>query len=132
MAISITTLNNNAAVAKTFVEVAKDKVSSDWVNTTDAATVDQRLLIKQSIIGRTPAGVPIRRTLVQTQMQVPYTVVDGLGRSKAAMETVTCNFTFTRATTPTTITATNGYDVLAFLKNFLTTANLDSLVRGEV
>jgi hypothetical protein len=131
MSITITTLNNEAAVAKTFTEISKDRSVGEWINSTDStSTLDGRLLIKQQVIGKTKTGVPIRRSLVQSKFVAPTTVVLG-GNSVVVPEEVTVNLTITTPTALATLTATQRKDLVAFVRNFITAANVDKLANGE-
>lgn len=126
MPLSITTLNNEAAAAKTFVEIAKDKVSAEWLNTTDSnASMDSRLTVKQSLIGKNKAGNPIRRTLIQHRIIVGTSVA-------GVTEEVTCNLTITRPTISTSLTSVHIKDAVAFLRNLATGATVDAVGQGQV
>lgn len=132
MPLTITTLNTESAVAKTFVEIAKDRASAEWLNTTDSnSTYDVRLIVKQQVIGKTKTGVPIRRSLVQLKAVAPTTVVLN-GNSQTVAEEVTVNLTITSPTALATITSTNRIDLVAFLRNFVTASNVTALTQGQV
>lgn len=131
MSITITTLNNEAAVAKTFTEVGKDRVTAEWINSTDStSSLDGRLIIKQQTLGKTRTGVPIRRSLVQSKFVAPTTVVIN-GNSVVVPEEVTVNLTITTPVALATLTATQRKDLVAFVRNFITAANVDKLANGE-
>lgn len=131
MSISITTLNNEAAAARTFTEISKDRLVSEWINTSDSTTsLDGRLFIKQQIIGKTKTGVPIRRSLVQSKYTAPTTVVLN-GNSVVVPEEIVVNLTITTPTALATLTATQRKDLVAFVRNLVTGANVDKLVLGE-
>lgn len=131
MSISITTLNNEAAAARTFTEISKDRLVSEWINTSDSTTsLDGRLFIKQQIIGKTKTGVPIRRSLVQSKYTAPTTVVLN-GNSVVVPEEIVVNLTITTPTALATLTATQRKDLVAFVRNLVTAANVDKLVLGE-
>jgi len=129
MAITITTLNNEAAVAKTFTEIAKDRTSAEWYNSTDESTsLHNTLSIKQRIQGKNAQGIPLRQTLVQCKMS-------GIGSGDPPLETpedVWINVTINSPTSLKALTSTQRKDVMAFLRNFLTAANVDALVTGQV
>lgn len=132
MPLTITTLNNEAAAAKTFTEIAKDRQSAEWLNTTDSnSTLDIRLTVKQSQLGKTRTGVAIRRTLVQAKAVAPTTVVIS-GNSTSVNEEITANFTLTTPVGLATLTTTQRKDLVAFLRNFLTASVVEQLARGEV
>jgi hypothetical protein len=99
MAITITTLNNSSAVAKTFTEIGKDRANAEWLNTTDAtATRDDRINIKQSFLGtKTKLGSRIRRSLVQYRLVVP-TATAGINEELIVNVTFTCPETRTVVT----------------------------------
>lgn len=132
MPLSITTLNNEAAVAKTFTEIAKDRNSAEWYNTTDStASLDIRLNVKQQLIGKSKTGVAIRRSLVQTKAIAPTTVVIG-GNSVVVNEEITVNLTITTPVGLATLTATQRKDLVAFIRNFVTASNVDALAQGQL
>lgn len=131
MSITITTLNNEAAVAKTFTEISKDRQAAEWINATDStASLDGRLLIQQRLVGKTKTGVPIRQSLVQSKFTAPTTVVIG-GNSVVVSEEVVVNLTIKTPTALATLTPTLRKDLVAFIRNFVTAANVDKLVNGE-
>lgn len=127
MAITITTINNSSAVAKTFTEIGKDRQNAEWLNTTDAAANrDDRINIKQSFLGtKTKLGSRIRRSLVQYRLVVP-TATAGVS------EELIVNVTFTCPETRTVVTDTHVVDAMAFLRNLITDTNVPKIVRGEV
>lgn len=132
MPITITTLNNEAAAAKTFTEIAKDRNSAEWLNTTDSTSaLDIRLQVKQQLIGKSKTGVQIRRSLVSAKAVAPTTVVLG-GNSTSVNEEVTVNLTITTPVGLATLTATQRKDLVAFIRNFITAANVDALAQGQV
>lgn len=132
MPLSITTLNNEAAAAKTFTEIAKDRNSAEWLNTTDStAALDIRLLVKQQLVGKSKTGVAIRRSLVQTKAIAPTTVVIG-GNSTVVNEEITVNLTITTPVGLATLTATQRKDLVAYIRNFVTAANVDALAQGQL
>lgn len=126
MSLSITTLNNEAAVAKTFTAISSNDKQSEWINTTDStSTLDGRFVVKQSIIGKGKNGVMIRRSLVQSK----FTAVSAVG---ADPEEITVNLTVTTPVALATLTATLRKDLAAFIRNFCTGANIDKLANGEL
>jgi len=131
MAITITALNNEAAVAKTFTEIGKDMVSSAWYNSTDeTSTFHQTLTIKQRITGKNGNGIAMRQTLIQCKATTP---VDSIGSDPlVAPEDVFVNVTINTPVALQGLSATNRKDLVAFLRNFLTAANVDALVTGQV
>jgi 6,7-dimethyl-8-ribityllumazine synthase len=132
MPLSITTLNNNAAVAKNFTEVGKDRVSSEFLNSDDStSTFDSRMVIKQRLTGKTKSGVPIRQSLVQYKIVVPTSVVIN-GNTQTISEEMTVNLTLTAPVAFAILTSTNRKDAVSFIKNFLTPANVDALSQGQV
>lgn len=125
MSITITTLNNEAAVAKTFTKVSGDRTQSEYYNSTDTtALIDDRLFIKQQIVGK-QNGVPVRRALVQSKVTV-LDVTTGLS------ETVTANLTITTPTSMSNVTTTQRKDRLAFIRNLVTAAVAEQLAFGEL
>lgn len=134
MAITITTLNDSATTpaANTFVEVAKDRTSAEWINTTQStSTLDGRFIIKQTLAGKSRTGVPIRRTLVQSKFTAPTSVVVG-GNTLTINEECTVNLTITTPVGLATLTTKQRTDLVAFIKDFATNANINALVQGQV
>lgn len=128
MPITITTLNNNSAVAKTFTEISKDRTSAEYLNTTDTSSVfDSRIVIKQQEIGKSK-GIPIRRALVQVTAKAP----DVQNGSLAAPETITVNFTLTGPAFMNNLDGAKRRDAVSYLINLLTNDVIDRLARGEV
>jgi hypothetical protein len=128
MPITITTLNNEAAAAKTFSEMGKDRVSAQWVNTDDLSSVfTGELTIKQQKLGKGPNGVPVNRCLISYQIRSIGTVTN-----TDPAETFTINVTLTGPTVLGALTDTQRNDALAYLRNFLTAAQMARLLRGEV
>lgn len=133
MPITITTLNNEAAAAKTFAEVAKDKVSSVWLNTTDSTSGTRiELQVRQSTLGPAPNGSPVRRSTVTLKHSVPSTVVMANGNSKTQLEQYTLSCTLTGPEVASVLTSTHRKDLAAYLRNFLVAANVDALAQGMV
>jgi hypothetical protein len=127
MAITITTLNNEAAVAKTFTEVSKDRSTAEWYNSTDE-TVNYHgtVSIKQRLTGKSANGVQLRQTLIQAK-------AIGTDGTKAEFpEEVFINVTINTPVGLSVLTATLRKDLMAYLRNLLTAANVDALVTGQV
>jgi glucan phosphorylase len=125
MSISITTINNEAAVAKTFTKVGGDRQVSEYYNSTDAsATFDSRLFIKQQIVGKTN-GIPNRRALVQS-------VVSVIDNITGNTETFTVNLTLTGPIQLQNLSTTNRKDALAYVRNLVTAAVEEQLAAGEL
>lgn len=132
MPITIGTINDEAAVAKTFTEIAKDRASAEWLNTTDAtASYDCRLVIKQQMLGKTQTGIPIRRSLVQCTIKAPLTVTVG-GSEMIRQEVVTVNMTITTPEALTALTTAQRRSAVAFVKGLITNSVVDQLVQGQV
>lgn len=126
MPINITTLNNDAAVAKTFTEIAKDKISGTWLNTTDSnSTKDSRMEIKQSLLGKNKSGQPVRRSLVQHKISVP-TSLPGVS------DEVTVNLTITRPVQSTVLAGSDVRDAVAYVRNLVNSGMVDALGQGQV
>lgn len=132
MAISITTLNTEGGSATTWVETGKDKTSAEWFNTTQGTASNQITLgIKQSLQGKTISGNPIRRTLISAKHVIPVnTVVNG--NTVSVPESFIVNLTITGPNIMSSLTQTQMNDLLAYVRNFATAANLAALRRGEV
>lgn len=125
MSITITTINNEAAVAKTFTKAWDDRTQSEYYNTTDAtALFDQRLSIKQQIIGK-QNGVSVRRSLVQSKA----TVVDSIS---GLSEVITANLTITTPIALQNATVTQRKDVVAYIRNLVTASVVEQLAFGEL
>lgn len=131
MSLSITTLNNEAAAAKTFTNVGADLSTHKWFNATDAtANFANNVTIKQSIIGKDKVtGVSLRRALVQITAESPAHLVVGVA---VPAEQITVNLTVTTPTALSNLTATNRKDVMAYVRNLLTAAFLEQLAAGEI
>lgn len=130
MPITITTLNNEAAAAKTFTEIGKDRVSSEWYNATDeTATFSNRLTIKQRLNGKNGNGVNLRQTLVQC---TATTLIDQTAAALDAPEEVKINVTIVTPVSLQGLSVTQRKDCLAYIRNFLTATNLEYLVLGQV
>lgn len=135
MAITITTLNNNAAVAKTFTEQGKSLTEAQWYNTTDqAATYSNRIVIKQmNNAGRDARGNQLRRSQVQCVIERPIEIVNPVnGAIKQASEKVTCTVSIVAAPLSPTMTSADKQDVVEYLRNFLTDSVVTSLTNGEI
>lgn len=132
MPLTLTTLNNDAAAAKTFTEIAKDRNSAEWLNTSDStSTLDIRLLVKQQLIGRSKTGVGIRRSLVQAKAVAPTSVVIA-GNTTSVNEEITVNLTITTPIGLSTLTATQRKDLVAYIRNLCSGSVVDQLVQGQV
>lgn len=126
MSLSITTLNNEAAVAKTFTLISSNDKQSEWINSTDStSTLDGRFLVKQSVIGKAKNGIALRRTLIQSKFS-------GASSVGADPEEVTVNMTITTPVALATLTPTLRKDLVAFVRNFITAANVDKVCQGEL
>jgi len=127
MALTIASLNNEAAAAKAFTLVARDRVTGEWLNTGDTvATLDARLFVKQTpIFGKTKLGIPIRRSLVQY-------VVSSVEADGTYDEVCTVNFTLTVPQRRTALTDTQVKDAVAYVRNLITGSFAGQLWNGEV
>lgn len=123
MPITINTLGDSASVAKTFTEVSKDRNTAEWYNSTDLATLDGRVTIKQTLSRKGASGV--RRTLVQFRIKKPV-------GTTGTYEEGTFNCTFTAPEGGATITDKDLQDMAFYARNFFGTANVAALRRGEV
>jgi hypothetical protein len=132
MPLSITTLNNEAGTAKTFSEIAKDRTTAEWLNTSDSTSaLDIRLIVKQQLIGKSKTGVAIRRSLVQAKAVAPTTVVLG-GNTVSINEEITVNLTITTPVGLATLTTTQRDNLVAYIRNFVDAANVNRLAQGQV
>jgi hypothetical protein len=126
MPITVSTLNNDSAVAKTFTEIGKDLTNAVYINTTDStATKSIKLQIRQQVIGKTKTGVAIRRSNVQ----VTATAVDD---SASSPENVIVNLTITGPENLTVLGSSDAQDAMAYVRNLCTGANVTALRQGQV
>lgn len=131
MSITITTLNNELAVAKTFTLLGRDRTTAEYRNDSDSTTSLEGLLtIKQQVIGNTKTGIKIRRSLVQSKFIAPTTVVIN-GNSVTVPEEIVVNLTITTPVGLATLTAALRKDLVAFVRNLVTAANVEKLANGE-
>jgi hypothetical protein len=130
MAIAITTLDNEAGTDKTFVRLGGDLSSSVWLNQTDDSTTKHtKLTIRRRNLGRSKLnGLPIQQISVTIDADEIFNPASG----GTAVESIKMNFTVTAPTLLQEFTATERNDLLAYLRSFLTAANLDKLCAGEV
>jgi len=132
MAITITSLTNSTGATNTFEFIGNDRLSSEWINTTmSVGGLDQRVIVKQTTLGKTLTGIPIKRALVQFQLTNPVAMTVG-GNSKTVPETLTVNMTLTGPASSASLTAAQRRDLVALLKAFLNNSVADSLWRGDV
>lgn len=129
MSLSITSVNNDAGTAKTYVLVGRDRTSSEWYNQTDE-TIDfsQRVTFKHSQVGKTSAGIPLIRTLAQVKAS---TILDPVSPG-AGFEDVIVNLTITRPSQMTDATLMTIKDAVAYIRNALTSSVIGQLVHMEV
>lgn len=119
------TANDNAAVLQTFTQTGMLQNGSDWVENDATAASTRRLVLRHSNAGASVAkgASPIRRHLQQWTHE-KYNAT--LGKT----EKLTFNLTVTQDP-GASFTSTDIYDLLAFVKNFSTTGNLDKMLRNE-
>lgn len=134
MAISITTVNNSAAVAKTFSEMGKDRTSSQWRNSSDGSSAYSAILdIKQNAsAGRDARGNPLRRTSFSCTIARPIEIVNPNGSTKYTEEKVVTTVSITKAPLSTVISDTDVKDSVRYATNPLTDPMILALVAGEV
>jgi len=118
-------LFDNAAAAQSFVRQSNQKDGSDWIENDSTVALTRRIVIRHSNAGTSvvKGSKPIRRHLVQFTHEAWNAT---LGKTEKA----TLNVTLTNDP-GTAITAAQLYDLRAFAVNFLTTANIDKMVRDE-
>lgn len=133
MAITITTLANEAAVNKTFTEISKDRVSAEWLNTTDLTdSFNSRIFIRQSVSGpKSKGGSSTRRVVVSAKATQAAVAATELAPATPE-ETILVNVTLTTPTGLRALTSTHRKDLMAFLRNLVTGTVLEQLARGEV
>lgn len=133
MSLTVPTLANQAAAAKTFTSISKNENAGTWLNTTDStSSLAIGLNIKHQPVGKTKAGIPIRRSLVQFTTSAPVTFVAGNGNSVTGTEEMVVNITITSPTMLSVLTATQRDDMVAFVRNLMTPAFVAQLARGEM
>lgn len=133
MSLSITTLNNRSAAAKTFTLIRRDPVA-EWVNSDDSnATFDQRIKVRHEDITDKNSGIKHRRTNVQLTAVRPTDIVLGNGNTRTIEETFTVNFTMSGPKNLATLTDNDRKDVIAYLISFLGVSGMQTaLLRGEL
>lgn len=133
MAITITTINNEAASARTFVELTKNETKASWLNTSDnAAGMRFTLDIQQRITGRAPNGTNYRQSTVTVKVEIPAAAVAQTGLNKNYTEVMKFVMSLHTPESPTVLTATNRHDVVAIGRNFMTAANVTALAQGQL
>jgi len=133
MPITITTLNNEAGVQKTWEQVNNGTQSSEHRNVTDSTAATPVLIqIRQRKVGQAPNGSPVRQSNVTALMTTPSTVVMPNGNSASKLETFKISVSITGPENASVLTATNRKDLMAYLRNLLTASNIDKLVAGMV
>ena len=126
MPVTLTTLNNASAVAKTFNMLGRDKTTSEWINITDT---DHRctLSARQNLLPRNKTtGVQVRRTSVQTKASRLVT-----GTNPPRYEEVTVTLTIVRPDgTLEALTQGEVKDLVAFIRNHMDNSNVDAYALG--
>jgi len=123
--IAITTLNNEAAVAKTFEKQDQGPGYSKWINSTDeSATLHTYLDIKSTVVA--PKGAPKRRRALSQLRMLMVDTISGLE------EEILVNLTINLPVTLQNLSATQRNDCVAFVRNFASAANIALLARGDV
>lgn len=132
MAITITTLNNEAAAAHTFTYVKGNDQYSEWRNATaSTGSVDGRLTIRQRNGTRMKTGTPTRVASVIASFEVPLTTTIG-GSSVLVNEVLSASLTLVTPKNLTTLTSTQRKDLVAYLRNLCTASVVEQLAGGEL
>lgn len=123
--IVITTLDNEAAVAKTFTKIGNSMTESKWLNTTDDSVAFHNTIeIKQQTVK--PKGAPARRrSLVSGKTEV-------VDVTTGNVEDTIINITVSQPLFLQNTTSTQRADVLSYLRDLMTAAVLGQLSNGEV
>lgn len=134
MPIDLSTINNNAGVAKTFAELGKDRFSASWLNTTDTtATKKITIDVKSRVIGSyAPNGSPVRQVSFQSVIATPTTVIAPNGNAKSFLETIKTTLTVTAAEIRSVLTDTDVVDCVAYARNGATGTNILNALKGMV
>lgn len=119
------TLADNAAANQTFTRQSAQQNGSDWIETDATLGQARTITIRHSNAGTSVAkgAGAIRRHLVQFAL-TQYNST--LGKQEKAV----LNLTLT-VDPGSSIAASDLYHLMAFAKNFLSSANVDKLVRDE-
>ena len=135
MAISITTLTNDASVSKTFTEVGKSIDKSMWRNTTDGSSSYANTVTISQLRspGRDVRGNPLRKAMVTVEVSRPVEVqANPSGTVRMAVERAVHTYTLTAAPLSLVMTDTDVKDGAAELRQIITGANVLALRAGEV
>lgn len=119
-------LNDNAAAAQSFTRQTFVQQGSDWIESDATVASTRRIIIRHSNAGASviKGGKPLRRHLVQF-------VQEAWNATLGKTEKATLNLTLTVDPGRSAITDTNLYDLRSFAKEWLTTANIDKVLRDE-
>lgn len=119
------TMNDNSSVLQTFTRTGQIQNGSDWVENDSILTDKRSILLRHSNAGpsKIKGAKPLRRHLVQM-------IHEKWNSTLGITDKATLNLTVT-VDGASTITSTDLYNMLAMVKNFLTTGNLDKILRDE-
>lgn len=118
-------LNDNAAASQSFVRQSGLLGGSDWVEN-DATLADTRRIV----IRHSNAGASVQKGAKSVRRHLTQFVHEKYNATLGKTEKCTLNVTLT-IDPGASFTTTNMYDLRAFAVNFLSTTNLDKLVRDE-
>jgi len=120
--------NSNADVA--FSLIARDRQTAEWREITNSnPNLKITAITKQQVVGKSPAGHPIRRSLVQVRAKSPVA-----GAAPGASEEVVVNMTIVHPEllASTGISQLTVDDLVAYVRNICSGANVQKLVQGQV
>jgi hypothetical protein len=115
-------LNDNGAVARSFYNVQVTLDGTKRIDSFPTLPTVRTMSVKHSTMGSVKGGDIADRHL----LQFTYSVNDAAG--KAQLLTLNCTLAVPRSTS---IVRADVDHLIAFAKNFLITANVDKLLRGE-
>lgn len=119
-------LNDNSAAAQSFVRQDVLQGGSNWIENDATGTLIRKISFRHSNAGASvlKGGKPVRRHLVQFTHEA-------FNATLGKWDKATLNVTLTTDPGGGVITPTNIYDLRAFAVAFLTTGNIDKLMRDE-
>lgn len=123
--ITVTTINDSAATAKTFTLTGVGVGEQTWYNSTDESnTYSVTLSTKSVLSGKTKYGQPIRRVTVTCKAVK-------IDSTEPAEEIISTQFSCFVPNKYALLSAPQVKDCRAFLLNFLSEANFMKLLSGE-
>jgi hypothetical protein len=119
-------LADNAAANQSFTLQSKTQNGSDYIENDATGTDQRKIVIRHTNAGPSvvKGAKPVRRHLVQFTHEK-------LNATLGKIEKITLNVTLTTDPGASGLVAADIYHVRAFAANFLTTTNIDKLIRDE-